>query len=147
VKCNSDPKLLKCLADLGTGFDCASIEEMHTVLSLGVDPALILFANPCKSSVSLDFARRAGILRTTFDNLDELEKIKLHMPNAELLLRIYASDDSALISLGDKFGAHLDTASDLISMAWRLQLNLVGVSFHVGKHSPNFLVRVDESSY
>lgn len=83
----------------------------------------------------MDFARQVGVTRTTFDNFDELEKIKLHMPQAELLLRIYASDESALIPLGDKFGAPLDTTEGLLLRAWDLQLNVVGVSFHVGKKS------------
>ncbi|KAF3403587.1 hypothetical protein F1880_009533 [Penicillium rolfsii] len=137
VKCNSDPTLLKCLATLGTGFDCASVEEMRVVLSLGVNPSRILFANPCKSAAAIDFARRAGVMLTTFDNIDELDKIKLHMPNAALLLRIHANDDSALIPLGEKFGAHLNMVESLISRAWNLQLNVVGVSFHVGTGASN----------
>ncbi|KAJ5678739.1 hypothetical protein N7462_006983 [Penicillium macrosclerotiorum] len=137
VKCNSDPTLLKCLADLGTGFDCASVEEMRIVLSLGVDPSLILFANPCKSTSAMNFARRAGVVMTTFDNIDELEKVKLHMPDAALLLRIHANDDGALICFGEKFGAHLDITETLISRAWDLQLSIVGVSFHVGTGASN----------
>ncbi|KAJ5524191.1 Orn/DAP/Arg decarboxylase 2 C-terminal [Penicillium frequentans] len=132
IKCNSDPMLLKCLADHGTGFDCASIEEMRTVLNLGVDPARILFANPCKAAASLVFAREAGVLRTTFDNIDELDTIKTHMPEAQLLLRIYANDDSALISFGEKFGAPLDTTQALLVRARELGFDVVGVSFHVG---------------
>ncbi|KAJ5909264.1 hypothetical protein N7495_001946 [Penicillium taxi] len=132
VKCNPDPTLLKCLADLGTGFDCASVEEMRTVFSLGVHPSRILFANPCKSATAMNFAHQAGVMLTTFDNLDELERIKVHLPDAALLLRIYAHDDGALICLSEKFGAHLDMAKSLVSRAWDLQLNIVGVSFHVG---------------
>lgn len=135
VKCNSDPMLLQVLAELGTGFDCASIEEMRTVLNLGIDPARILFANPCKAPAAVAFANKAGILRTTFDNIDELDTIKAHMPDAQLLLRIYANDESAFISLGDKFGAPMDTTEQLLSRAWELNLSVVGVSFHVGKHS------------
>lgn len=133
VKCNCDPTFLKVLADLGTNFDCASIEEMRTVLSLGVDPARILFANPCKASAAIAFAREAGVLRTTFDNIDELDTIKAHMPEAQLLLRVYANDESAFICLGEKFGAQLDTTEELLSRAWELGLNVIGVSFHVGK--------------
>lgn len=81
------------------------------------------------------FARRVGVMRTTFDNLDELDNIKAHMPEAQILLRIYASDDDALISLGDKFGAHMDTTQQLLSRAWELGLDVVGVSFHVGEIS------------
>ncbi|KAJ6110739.1 hypothetical protein N7486_002974 [Penicillium sp. IBT 16267x] len=127
-----DRTLLKCLADHGTGFDCASIAEMRTVLNLGVDPARILFANPCKAAASLVFARRAGVFRTTFDNIDELDTIKIHMPEAQLLLRIYSNDDSALISFGEKFGAPLDTTQALLVRARELGFDVVGVSFHVG---------------
>jgi hypothetical protein len=30
------------------------------------------------------FAREVGVLRTTFDNIDELDAIKIHMPEAQL---------------------------------------------------------------
>lgn len=33
VKCNNDPILLRVLADLGTGFDCASKGEVDAVSS------------------------------------------------------------------------------------------------------------------
>lgn len=107
---------------------------MQTVLDLGVDANRILFANPCKSQSSLVFARKAGILRTTFDNRDELDTIKTCMPDAQLLLRIYANDDTALITLGEKYGAHMDTVQALLSRVKALELNLIGVSFHVGRY-------------
>jgi ornithine decarboxylase len=69
------------------------VEEMRAVLSLGVNPSLILFANPYKSAAAIDFARRAGVMLTTFDNIDELEKIIVHIPGAALLLRIHANDE------------------------------------------------------
>ncbi|KAJ5113940.1 Ornithine decarboxylase [Penicillium angulare] len=137
IKCNSDPTLIKSLADHGTGFDCASIEEIRTVLNLGVDPGRILFANPCKSAASLVFASQMRVQRTTFDNIDELDTIKMHMPEAKLLLRIYANDDSALICFGDKFGAQLDTTHILLARAKELGFEVEGVSFHVGTGAKN----------
>jgi len=50
VKCNYDPVLLQTLAALGTGFDCASKQEIVTILNLGVDPSRIIYANPCKQN-------------------------------------------------------------------------------------------------
>jgi ornithine decarboxylase len=47
-KCNSDPAIGQALASLGTGFDCASLVEMETILGLGVDPSRIIYAHPCK---------------------------------------------------------------------------------------------------
>ncbi|KAJ5146231.1 uncharacterized protein N7515_000795 [Penicillium bovifimosum] len=137
VKCNPDPPFLRVLSELGTGFDCASIAELRLVLSLGVDPARILFANPCKAPAAVSFAHEAGVLRTTFDNIDELDTIKTYMPDAQLLLRIYANDESAFICLSEKFGAPLDTTEELLERAWELGLNVIGVSFHVGTGATN----------
>ncbi|KAI9040389.1 type III PLP-dependent enzyme [Aspergillus affinis] len=137
VKCNPDPTLLKLLSELGTGFDCASIEELRGVLSLGVDPSRIVFANPCKTASSLVFARRVGVMHTTFDNLDELDTIKAYHPDALLVLRIYASDDDALISFGEKFGASMESTGPLLLRARELNLNVTGISFHVGSGAFN----------
>ena len=132
MKCNPDPTLLKYLAALGTGFDCASAKEMGTILSLGVDPSRIMFANPCKNSSAVALANRSGVRKMAFDNRDELYKIKCFCPDAELYLRIFASDDSAIVALGDKFGASIGSTQALLERAWELDLNVVGVSFHVG---------------
>ena len=50
VKCNTDPLLLQTLAALGSGFDCASKNEIATILDLGVDPSRIIYANTCKQA-------------------------------------------------------------------------------------------------
>jgi diaminopimelate decarboxylase len=55
------PALLKLLASLGAGFDCASKAELEAVLALGVDKDRIIFAHPCKRACDLRFARDAGI--------------------------------------------------------------------------------------
>ena len=68
----------------------------------------------------------------TFDNSDELYKIKSFFPDAELFLRILTDDSSSLCRLSDKFGASLDTTVDLLNLAKVLELNVTGVSFHVG---------------
>ena len=48
VKCNPDPGLLRVLAALGAGFDCASAAELDLVLGLGVPTARVVYAHPCK---------------------------------------------------------------------------------------------------
>lgn len=68
----------------------------------------------------------------TFDNSDELYKIKRFFPDAELLLRILTDDSTSLCRLSDKFGASLATTIDLLALAKDLELNVTGVSFHVG---------------
>lgn len=68
----------------------------------------------------------------TFDNTDELYKIKKLFPGAELFLRISTDDSSSLCRLSLKFGAAMDSTDELLGLAKKLGLNVVGVSFHVG---------------
>lgn len=117
---------------MGTGFDCASKSEIEQVLNLGVDPSRIVYAQPCKTKSYVRFAAECGVKQMTFDNSDELYKIKRFFPDAELLLRILTDDSTSLCRLSDKFGASLDTTMALLALAKDLQLNVTGVSFHVG---------------
>jgi ornithine decarboxylase len=120
------------MAKLGTGFDCASQAEIELVLGLGVDPSRIIYAQPCKTKSYIRYAAKEGVKLMTFDNADELYKIKALFPEAELVLRIMTDDSASLCRLSAKFGASLDNTDKLLSMAKALDLNVVGVSFHVG---------------
>ena len=61
IKCNTDPMLLKLLAFLGTGFDCASKGEIQTILDLGISQHRIIFANPCKQASHVKYAYKKGM--------------------------------------------------------------------------------------
>ncbi|KAM5544080.1 hypothetical protein V8D89_002266 [Ganoderma adspersum] len=132
VKCNPDPYVLRLLAGLGTGFDCASNNEIKQVLDVGVSPGRIIFANPCKAASFIRSAARAGVDVMTFDNTDELHKIARVHPSAKLVVRILTDDSKSLCRLGLKFGAPLVTVPALLAKACELGLDVVGVSFHVG---------------
>ncbi|KAK7885760.1 Ornithine decarboxylase [Exophiala xenobiotica] len=132
VKCNPDTEVLRLLAKLGTGFDCASRAEIDMVLGLGVSPSRIIYAQPCKTKSYLRHARKVGVTLMTFDNTDELRKIKDCYPEAELVLRILTDDSASLCRLSAKYGASLPDAKGLLALAKELELNIVGVSFHVG---------------
>lgn len=132
IKCNTDSMLLKLLAFLGTGFDCASKNEIQKVLDLGVSPDRIIFANPCKQASMIKYAYKQGVNTMTFDNELELHKIKEHHPNARVVLRIVTNDADAVCRFSMKFGADMQAAARLVELAKQLDLDLVGVSFHVG---------------
>lgn len=132
VKCNPDPQLLRLLASLGTGFDCASKTEIEQVLNLGVSPERVIYAQPCKTNSYVRYVANAGVRQMTFDNADELRKIAKLFPEAELFLRIHTDDSSSLCRLSLKFGASMDMTDGLLRTARELGLNVVGVSFHVG---------------
>src|SRR6266498_275963 len=114
VKCNPDPKVLRLLAALGTGFDCASKWEIEQILNMGLAPERIIYAQPCKTNSYVRFAKSVGVKQMTFDNTDELYKIARLFPDAELLLRIMTDDTSSLCRLSMKFGAPMDTTDTLL---------------------------------
>lgn len=138
------------MAKLGNGFDCASKAEIDLVLKMGVDPSRIIYAQPCKTRSYLRYAAEKGVKQMTFDNADELYKIKADFPDAELYLRILTDDSDSLCRLSMKFGASLEVARQLLELARELELKVVGVSFHVGSgaEDPNaFLKAVQDARY
>ncbi|KAF5342208.1 hypothetical protein D9611_001186 [Ephemerocybe angulata] len=133
VKCNPDPYVIRLLAALGTGFDCASLNEISQILDVGgIDPSRIIFANPCKAVSFIRNAASKGVHTMTFDNADELYKVKRANPNAKLVIRILTDDSKSLCAFGIKFGAPLHVVPSLLAKAKELGLDVVGVSFHVG---------------
>jgi len=137
VKCCNEPKILESLVSLGISFDCASRGEIESMLKLGVSPSKIIFANPAKSVSHIRYAREVGVDLMTFDNEIELLKIKEHHPDARMVLRILADDPTAVCSFGIKFGCPSSDTLDLLQSAKSLNVNVVGVSFHVGSGCNN----------
>ena len=131
LKSNSDVAILRLLVHLGVDFDCASKNEILLVNQWKKDNEII-FANPCKDPSHLEFAREAMVDLMTFDCKEELYKIKQYHPFAKLVLRIKTDDSKSLCQFNCKFGADLDEVKDLLETAMKLELNTVGLSFHVG---------------
>lgn len=139
VKCNNDPRLLSLLDEMGTGFDCASKEEIDTVLKMGVSPDRIVFANPCKSNSYIRHSNEVKVDLTTFDNAEELRKMAKFHPNSRLLLRIATDDESAQCRLSTKFGAVPgEETRYLLKLAASLKLDVAGVAFHIGSGASDF---------
>ncbi|XP_059608920.1 ornithine decarboxylase 1-like [Phlebotomus argentipes] len=133
VKCNSDENVVRLLAKLGTGFDCASRAEINAVLKHGVTPDRIIFANPCKAITHIRHAAATNTSLMTFDTTVELEKIHSIYPSAQLVLRIRCDAKKAQCPLGEKFGADPKLEAPLLlANAKNLGLAVVGISFHVG---------------
>ncbi|XWS64667.1 hypothetical protein CRYUN_Cryun05aG0022800 [Craigia yunnanensis] len=140
VKCNPNPAFLEEMAALGTGFDCASLAEIETILSLGVSPDRIILANTCKPETHIKYAAKVGVNLTTFDSKCEIEKIKKWHPKCALLIRIKVPETSgATFQFGSKFGALPEEIIPLLQAAQAAQLKVVGVSFHIGSRAINFL--------
>lgn len=132
VKCNDCPIVLDLLAALGSGFDCASKREIDAVLKSGVSASSIIYANPCKAGSFITYAASMGVDVMTFDNELELQKIKKLFPQARMVLRIRVDDSKSICQLGMKFGCYEQHVPSLLRVAKDLELNVIGVSFHVG---------------
>lgn len=133
VKCNTDRKVIELLGNLGVNFDCASKNEIDTVLNLGFDANRIIYANPCKTNSFIRHSQESKVNLTTVDNCQELLKLKKFHPNCDILIRIATDDETAQCRLSTKFGCSVNAAlTDLLPMAKELNLNVKGVAFHVG---------------
>lgn len=132
VKCNPDKILLKTLSYLNVGFDVASKAELSMVYDLDIDPDAIIFANPVKEIDHIMYAKSIGINMMTFDNEDELKKISVFHPKAQLVLRIQVDDSKAKMPFGSKFGCPMNNLQNLFTLAKQLDIMIIGVSFHVG---------------
>lgn len=144
VKCNDDERVLKTLADLGAGFDCASRKEIEKILNLNVDKEKIVYTHTAKQVSHLKYSAEKEIKKLTFDSIEELQKIKDHHPNAEVVLRIRFDASKAIINLGLKFGCDpINEAPEFIKICKEMKMNLVGISFHVGSGTLDYGIFVD----
>ncbi|XP_012536788.1 ornithine decarboxylase 1 [Monomorium pharaonis] len=133
VKCNPDPNVIKILAALNTGFDCASEQEIRQVMQYGVQADRIIFANPYKTPSHIKYAKKMNVDQITADSELELLKIKDLYPEAKIVIRIRCDAKNSDCDLGLKFGCEPDEdAVRLIQLTRDLGLTLHGFSFHPG---------------
>jgi ornithine decarboxylase len=147
VKANPDPMIVRTLFEEGASFDVASMPEFRIVYeNIKHLPAKqrqewiwdkIIYANPTKPTDTLEELNQYKPL-VTFDNREEIHKIKRHAPNAGLALRLRVPNTGAMVELSSKFGASPGEAVDLILEADRVGLTVEGISFHVGSQTTNF---------
>ena len=153
VKSNPSSFIIKVLAELNGGFDCASAEELELVRKTCGDDfdfaTRIIYAHPCKPISHIQQFRKAGVQMTVVDNEDELHKLKQYWPDArvsqpriidiaiqfffaQVLIRLKPNDTHSMSPFSTKFGANERECITLLRLARELNINLVGCSFHVG---------------
>jgi ornithine decarboxylase len=147
VKANPDPAIVKTLYGVGASFDVASMPEFEIVYQFIKHlPAKqrqdfiwdkIIYANPIKANETLRKLDRYKPL-VTYDNLEEVGKIRKHAPHAGLALRLQVPNTGAVVELSSKFGAASGEAVELIQAAADADLIVEGLSFHVGSQTTNF---------
>jgi ornithine decarboxylase len=147
VKANPAPEIVRTLYHAGASFDVASMPEFLLVHeNIKHLPARqrqdfiwdkIIYANPIKPKETLQALDEYKPL-ITYDNHDELRKIKSYAPNAGLVLRLRVPNTGSMVELSSKFGCDIGEALDLILAAFRIGLVVEGLSFHVGSQCTNF---------
>ena len=147
VKANSDPAIVRTFYQAGASFDVASMPEFENVYgNIKQLPAKerqdwiwdkIIYANPIKAIETLKQLDQYKPL-VTYDNYEEIKKIKKYAPHAGLALRLMVPNTGAMVELSSKFGASPGEAVDMILEADRVGLTVEGISFHVGSQTTNF---------
>jgi len=147
VKANSNQEIVKTLFNEGASFDVASYNEFMQVYEYikhfeekDKDFYIwdkIIFSNTIKDKDTLRKIKRYRPL-VTYDNADELKKIKEHCDIAGLVLRLKVPDTGSQVEMSSKFGAELGDAYNLIKQAFGIGLVVEGLSFHVGSQCTNF---------
>jgi len=147
VKANPAPEIVRTLYKAGASFDVASLPEFLLVhQNIERLPARerqdfiwdkIIYANPIKPKETLQQLDQYKPL-LTYDNLEELRKIKRYAPHAGLVLRLRVPNTGSMVELSSKFGCDSGEAVDLIVEAFRAGLVVEGLSFHVGSQCTNF---------
>ncbi len=147
VKANPAPEIVRTFYKAGASFDVASLPEFLLVHeNIKRLPAAerqdfiwdkIIYANPVKPIETLQALDCYKPL-VTYDNIDELHKIRKHAPNAGLVLRLRVPNTGSMVELSSKFGCDSGEAVDLIAAASKLGLVVEGLSFHVGSQCTNF---------
>ena len=147
AKANSNQEIISTLFKEGSSFDVASYNEFMQVFKYIKHFAKkekdfyiwdkIIFSNTIKDINTLKKIKKYSPL-VTFDNLDEVKKIKDHCGTAGLVLRLKVPDIGSQVEMSSKFGAEPGEAKDLIDYAASMGLTVEGLSFHVGSQCVNF---------
>lgn len=147
VKANPDPAIIKTLYKAGASFDVASMPEFLVVYQYIKNMPdkqrqdwiwdKIIYAHPIKANETLKQLDRYKAL-VTYDNCEEIRKIKRYAPHSGLCLRLKVPNTGAMVELSSKFGAAPGEAVDLILEADKAGLVVEGLSFHVGSQTTNF---------
>ncbi|HTJ00526.1 MAG TPA: type III PLP-dependent enzyme [Dongiaceae bacterium] len=147
VKANAEPAIIRTFYKCGASFDVASMPEFMMVYeNIKKLPRKaqqdfiwdkIIYANPTKPRETLLALDRYKPL-VTYDNLNELKKIRQFAPHAGVVLRLRVDNTGSQCELSSKFGCAPGEAVDLIMAAFAMGLVVEGLSFHVGSQCTNF---------
>ena len=148
VKANSNLHILRLLAELGSGFDVVSGNELERCLIAGADKNKIVFSGVSKSYEEIEKAIKSEILSINVESLGEFERV------AEISKRLNKTVNCALrvnpdITIGShkyietgsktsKFGLDGESIDKISKLSKEYKLiNIVAVACHIGSQISN----------
>jgi diaminopimelate decarboxylase len=143
LKANSNPALLKMLAQEGSGADVVSGGELQLALNAGFVPEKITFAGVGKRDDEIEFALATGVFSINAESSQELQAISRIAyrlgKTARVTLRINPDIDAQshpYITTGlkqNKFGIPADEVLNVFKYAASLpHISTIGVHTHIG---------------
>ncbi|AEG60417.1 type III PLP-dependent enzyme [Desulforamulus ruminis] len=135
IKSNPDLRLVQKLAEMDCSFDVASEGEITSLVSMGISPDRMVYANPVKTYKGLETAGKTGVRDFTLDSESEIYRIARSNPQARVLVRIRVDNNHSLVDLNKKFGADPKDAIPLMLLAIQEGLEVAGLCFHVGSQN------------
>lgn len=143
IKANSNPKILKIIAQYGFGADCVSGGEIRAAIDAGVPASKIVYAGVGKSDWEINLGLDNEIFCFNVESLAELEVINdlasQRNKIANVAFRInpnVGAHTHANITTGlaeNKFGIAMDDLDSIMEESKSLKnINVIGLHFHIG---------------
>lgn len=143
IKANSNPKILKIIAQYGFGADCVSGGEIRAAIDAGVPASKIVYAGVGKSDWEINLGLDNDIFCFNVESLAELEVINdlasQRNKIANVAFRInpnVGAHTHANITTGlaeNKFGIAIDDLDSIMEESKSLKnINVIGLHFHIG---------------
>ncbi len=132
IKAFYTKEIIDSIDDRVDGFDVASNNELKDILSYGVAAKRIMYSNPVKSKKSIEEAFSLGVDKFAFQSMSELGKLQMNAPGSSVYLRVKIDDSHSEVPLSGKFGCEPKDVVRLLTHAKNINLNPVGITFHVG---------------
>ncbi|MEZ4658449.1 MAG: type III PLP-dependent enzyme [Caldilineaceae bacterium] len=132
LKCNPDAEIVRTLAEMGVGFEIASLQEAMFLQQLDVPPSQIVCFHTIKSPAFLQYLHEHRIDIMAVDSVEELDKIAAYAPHSRIVARVEVPNDGSVVDLSGKFGIAPAEAPILFRHALALGLKPYGITMHVG---------------
>ncbi len=137
VKANTNLSILKIANELGLNADAMSENEIRMLLKAGFDPKRIFFVTNNLSKEELSFAIENGVM-VSLDSLDQVRLFGEINKGGRCAVRINpgvgAGHHEKVVTAGKKtkFAVCEDDIDELLELANKYELKIVGINQHVG---------------